>query len=79
MLSTHVNLCDMLDYANEGEKIEKFTSVEELRVYTLNTGKVFPREEAYAGGLLKFLLREITGKYKGRRGKAGGRKKKRAR
>lgn len=38
-------------------------SVEELKNYELKTEKTFPKEEAYAGGLLKFLLREITGKY----------------
>ena len=42
-----------------------------MKVYTKKTGRVFPREEAYAGGLLKYLLREISGTYHGKRGKKG--------
>lgn len=66
MLATHVNLCDLLDSANEGQAIRIFGNVEELKSYTLETGKIFPKEEAYAGGLLRYLLREITGRYQGR-------------
>ena len=72
MLSTHVNLCDLLDSAGRKRRVRVFKSVEQLRSYTLERGKIFPKEEAYAGGLLKFLLREITGTYHGpNRYKAG--------
>ena len=39
--------------------MERFSSLEELRAYTIETKKIFPREDAYAGGLLAYLLREI--------------------
>lgn len=70
MIQTHVNLCDLLDTTRQCSKVQVFASEEDLRKYTLETGLVFPRVEAYAGGLLKYLLREITGKYHGNR-KAG--------
>lgn len=75
MLATHVNLCDLLDSTGRegGGRVRVFGSVKELREYTLNTRKIFPKEEAYAGGLLKFLLREITGEYHGHYGQ--GRRK----
>jgi hypothetical protein len=36
------------------------------RVYN-QRAEIFPKEEAYEGGLLRFLLREILHKYKGDR------------
>ncbi|KAF2441936.1 hypothetical protein P171DRAFT_82746 [Karstenula rhodostoma CBS 690.94] len=53
----HVNLVDLVD--TSGQNIELFTCLDELREYTIETGKFFPKESAYAGGVLKFLLREI--------------------
>jgi hypothetical protein len=38
----------------------------ELAEYTIEEGRFFPKLEAYAGGVLRYLLREITGEYKGR-------------
>jgi len=55
--STHVNLVDLVQ--GEG-RIKKFTTVYELSDYSKRTGKIFPREEAYAGGLLRYLLRHIS-------------------
>jgi hypothetical protein len=52
-----VNLVDLVDPC--GRDIDLFSSLEELRVYTKKNGKYFPKESAYAGGVLKFLLREI--------------------
>lgn len=71
MIDTHVNLSDLLDTTRQGTRVHVFASVEELRVYTKKTGRIFPKEEAYAGGLLKYLLREILGAYHGKRGKKG--------
>jgi hypothetical protein len=65
MLSTHVNLCDLLDSANQGKRVRIFNNVHDLRKYTLETQRIFPKEEAYAGGLLRYLLREIVGTYNG--------------
>ncbi|EAT76795.1 hypothetical protein SNOG_15957 [Parastagonospora nodorum SN15] len=53
----HVNLVDLVDTSSR--KIELFASLEDLKVYTIGNGKYFPKESAYAGGVLKFLLREI--------------------
>jgi hypothetical protein len=57
MRNVHVNLVDLVD--TSGQVVELFSSLQELREYTINTGKYFPRESAYAGGVLKFLLRDI--------------------
>lgn len=59
MQRTHVNLVDLTESPTTGIKVEIFPSVEALREYTLEKGKIFPKEEAYAGGLLKTLLRQI--------------------
>jgi hypothetical protein len=53
----HVNLVDLVDVSRDA--IELFPSLEELREYTIGSGKFFPKRSAYAGGVLKFLLREI--------------------
>jgi hypothetical protein len=52
-----VNIVDLVD--TSGQKVELFSSLDELREYTIDSGKFFPKESAYAGGVLKFLLREI--------------------
>jgi hypothetical protein len=75
MLATHVNLCDLMAAANQGQRIRVFGRVEDLREYTLAQGKVFPKENAYSGGLLKFLLREIIGEYHGRHRVSGARRR----
>lgn len=56
---THVNLVDLVERGRTGIPVRLFSSLEELRAYTIKTGKFFPKEDAYAGGVLKFLLREI--------------------
>lgn len=56
---THVNLVDLVDRGRTGKRVRLFSSLEELRAYTISTRKFFPKEDAYAGGVLKFLLREI--------------------
>jgi hypothetical protein len=55
--NVHVNLVDLVD--TSGREVELFSSLDELSEYTIETGKFFPKESAYAGGVLKFLLREI--------------------
>jgi len=56
---THVNIVDLVDAPNTGQRVRVFNSVQELSTYTKEYGKYFPKENAYAGGVLKFLLREI--------------------
>ena len=75
--SSFVNIFDLV----ERHSVQSFPSLDELRVYTIETDNFFPRENAYAGGVLTYLLREILGPYKGRRqagrmngrGRGGGR------
>ncbi|KAI9892860.1 MAG: hypothetical protein M1814_001019 [Vezdaea aestivalis] len=62
-----INLVDLVDTQKTGKSVEQFQSLDELRDYTIKTGKFSPRDSAYAGGLLKFLLREILGSYAGRK------------
>ena len=71
MINMNVNLSDLLDTTRQGTRVYVFASEEELRVYTKKIGRIFSKEEAYAGGLLKYLLREIFGTYHGKRGKNG--------
>lgn len=66
--STHVNLSDLLDSSRSGGTVRIFDTEAELATYTLHEGRIFPKDEAYAGGVLRYLLREITGTYKGRKG-----------
>jgi len=54
-----VNLVDLTDMERTGETVEKFSSLQDLQDYTIRMGRFFPRESAYAGGVLKYLLREI--------------------
>ncbi|KAJ3997377.1 hypothetical protein F5050DRAFT_1435198 [Lentinula boryana] len=68
----HVNICDLVDHKEDVPK--KHRTEAELAEYSRRTGKIYPRENAYAGGLLRFLLRQITGEYHGRRRDGGGRK-----
>lgn len=56
---THVNLVDLVERGRTGKRVQLFPNLEGLRKYTMDTGKFFPKENAYAGGVLKFLLREI--------------------
>ncbi|KAG8738747.1 hypothetical protein FRC10_006511 [Ceratobasidium sp. 414] len=57
--STYVNIVDLVDTPVTQEPVEHFDGERELSEYTKSTGKYFPKENAYAGGLLKFLLRQI--------------------
>ncbi|GAB1524566.1 hypothetical protein RhiTH_007720 [Rhizoctonia solani] len=63
--SSYVNICDLVDSPVLHTKVRHFDSEEKLSVYTKQTGKFFPLEDAHAGGLLKFLLRHILHPPKG--------------
>ncbi|KAK5686852.1 hypothetical protein LTR17_026785 [Elasticomyces elasticus] len=69
ILDTHVNLSDMLDSKRNGGSVKIFQKKDELIAYTIQQGRYFPKEEAYAGGLLRYLLREVHNDYHGNRGK----------
>jgi hypothetical protein len=61
-----VNLVDLVDTGKTGQSVTQFDTLEKLQGYTIETGKFFPKKSAYAGGVLKFLLREILHKHEGR-------------
>jgi hypothetical protein len=60
--ATHVNLVDLVETRHTGRAVDVFDTLEELRHYTMSTAKYFPKESAKAGGVLKFLLRNILHK-----------------
>lgn len=76
VLDTHINLSDLLDSVRTGSPVRIFATHADLVNYTRSQGRYFPKEDAYAGGLLKYLLREIDNTYHGRRGKKVSRGKK---
>jgi len=73
VLKTHVNIVDLLDTPETGKAVVLFDSEEQLSIYTKDSGKFFPLDEAHAGGLLKFLLRRILNPHLSGRGKRGRR------
>ncbi|OAX40311.1 hypothetical protein K503DRAFT_781515 [Rhizopogon vinicolor AM-OR11-026] len=56
---THVNIVDLIDTKTTGELVTVFVSELKLSEYTKQTGKFFPRDNVYAGSLLRYLLRRI--------------------
>jgi hypothetical protein len=75
-----VNLVDLVDIQGSKEAItpKRFPTELALGEYTIKTGKIFPKASAYAGGLLKHLLRRIGSPGKRRSGKRrGGRRRER--
>lgn len=66
-----MNLSDLLDGGRSGAEVQVFDSEASLAAYTVEEGRFFPKEEAYAGGVLRFLLRKITGTYLGHRQRRG--------
>ena len=72
----YVNLVELVDTGNTGQEVIQFRNLEELKIYTIESGKYFPKESAYAGGMLKFLLREILNKH-AKSGSKGGTRRRR--
>jgi hypothetical protein len=77
VLHTHVNLSDLLDSVRTGSLVKMFATHADLANYMRSQARYFPKEDAYAGGLLKYLLREIDDTYHGRCGKRTSRGKER--
>ena len=75
MKNIHVNLSDLLDGGRSGAEVQTFDSQKELAAYTISEGRFFPKEQAYAGGVLRYLLREILGTYQGHKGEISKRKR----
>ncbi|KAG2102837.1 uncharacterized protein F5147DRAFT_706977 [Suillus discolor] len=57
--ATHVNIVDLIDTKVTGKPVTIFVSEAKLSEYTKATRKFFPRDNAHAGGLLRYLLRRI--------------------
>jgi hypothetical protein len=55
----YVNIQDLVDNPRLGRPVKTFTTEHALSHYTIDSGKFFPKENAYAGGLLRHLLRDI--------------------
>ncbi|KAK0211444.1 hypothetical protein IW262DRAFT_366222 [Armillaria fumosa] len=55
----HVNICDLVDYPATTIPPPVFFTECALAKYSRESGKIFPRKNAYSGGLLRFLLRHI--------------------
>ncbi|KAG6313640.1 hypothetical protein E4U22_000762 [Claviceps purpurea] len=55
----YVNIVDFVDCERTGKPVPKFSSLEKLRRYTIDKDKIFPKEEAKASLLLRFLLQNI--------------------
>ncbi|KAG2338291.1 hypothetical protein BDR05DRAFT_969366 [Suillus weaverae] len=68
--ATHVNIVDLVDTKVTGEPVTVVSEVDQSE-YTISTGKFFPRDNAYAGGLLRYLLRRIINPRQERVSKSG--------
>ncbi|KAG6053972.1 hypothetical protein E4U17_004208 [Claviceps sp. LM77 group G4] len=55
----YVNIVDFVDCERTGKPIPKFDHLEQLQDYSIETGKIFPMEEAKDSLLLRFLLQRI--------------------
>lgn len=64
--SLYVNICDLVDYSISRREVQLFDTLEDLAEYSRMQGKIYPRENAYAKGILRFLLREIFSVGRGR-------------
>ncbi|KAF8148235.1 hypothetical protein B0H34DRAFT_737430 [Crassisporium funariophilum] len=65
VLSTHVNLVDLVQSFTTKKRVEIFPSVKHLSDYTIKHEKYFPRDNVHAGQLLQHLLRHIHNPSKG--------------
>ncbi|KAF8527563.1 hypothetical protein BU17DRAFT_39287 [Hysterangium stoloniferum] len=54
-----VNIVDLVDATISRKPINRFPSERALSEYTLN-GRIFPLDRAKAGGVLRYLLRQIS-------------------
>ena len=68
---------DLVDSFSTQETAEIFPTEAALSGYTKSHGKFFPRDNAHAGNLLKFLLRQIMNPHHSRN--EGGRGRNRGR
>ncbi|KAB8303264.1 hypothetical protein EYC80_004706 [Monilinia laxa] len=51
-----VNIFDFLDAKAEGKPVKRYKSERKLATYTMNSGKIYPKEKAKQGGPVRALL-----------------------
>ncbi|KAI4775873.1 hypothetical protein E4T52_09179 [Aureobasidium sp. EXF-3400] len=56
--NTHVNLVDLMNARRTGKKVRMFDTYSQLRKYTKESGKIYPKKDA-KGDVVKVLLRRI--------------------
>ncbi|KAK0480932.1 hypothetical protein IW261DRAFT_1334956, partial [Armillaria novae-zelandiae] len=66
-----VNICDLVDYPATRVPPPRFPTLDELAEYSRDNGKIYPKQNAYAGGLLQFLLRKLLRPSQMRGGSSG--------
>ena len=54
--SRHINLVDLVYHTDQ---VRTFPSIKALAKYSIRHKKIFPKESAKAGGILRYLLRPI--------------------
>jgi hypothetical protein len=54
-----INLVDVRDSRKTGKTVRQFNTLRELQDCMIEKGRYFAKKSAYAGGVLKFILREI--------------------
>ncbi|MCJ1395974.1 hypothetical protein MMC18_008860 [Xylographa bjoerkii] len=59
----YINIGDLVDTQDSIGRVAICETLEEWRTYTIESGKCFPKQAAQAGGVLKFLLRQILNKH----------------
>ena len=59
VITSHVNICDLLDAPYLGTAPTRYPNEVHLSVYTRATGKTFPRRGVLKKSLLEYLLRHI--------------------
>lgn len=58
--SSHANIYDYIDAKRLGIKVHQFNSLKALANYSYGNNKIFPKKNAKAGGVLKYLLRTLS-------------------
>ena len=58
MKNTHVNIVDLMNARRTDKKVRKFDTYKQLKQYTKETGKIYPKKEA-KGDVVEVLLRRI--------------------
>lgn len=70
MDAVFVNICDLVDAPLSGREVPLFDSEYDLAEYSKESRKIYPKENAKAGGLLRYLLRRIDDPRMGEEGEA---------